>query len=201
MGQYYIPYVRKGDKEKTFSNKVDGDYNGYKLMEHSYWHNEYVGQVINEIFYNKSHVCWVGDYFEEDDYSQVNCDKEEVKRIGELTWRTKDAYEVKSTRRHVRFLDGCFLVNHTKQEYIDCDAYFEKNKIEEEWNGKIYHYAVNPLPLLTCSASHSGGCYRGINYDQCGIWFNDELEVILYGDLKKLIDQGYMEREFEFREE
>ena len=200
MGQYYEPYVERNGKVKVFSNKVDGDYNGLKLMEHSYWHNLYVAQVINEIFYNKAHVCWVGDYFDEDDYAQVNCDKETVKKIGELTWKTFDGKETESTRKNVRFLDGMCLVNHTKHEIIDCDQYFEKNKRLQKWQDEEWFECINPLPLLTCSASHSGGSYYGINKDQCGIWFNDELEVMLYGDALELEKQGYMKRDFEFKE-
>ena len=202
MGQYYIPYIERNGRGKKFSNKVDGEWTGLKLMEHSYNHNCYVGQVVNDLFYNKGRVCWVGDYYYEDDYDQVNCsDKALVKLIGELVWNEDSKLkEIKSTKKHVRFLDGCYLVNHTKHEFIDFDDYFKKNQIEEEWEGEIFHYCIHPLPLLTCTASHSGGCYEGINKDLCGIWFNDELEVVLYDTAHELEEQGYMKRDFEFRE-
>lgn len=203
MGQYYVGYVNHNGKEKAFDNRVDNDWQGVKLMEHSYRHNLYVGNVVNDLFYNKGKVCWVGDYYSEEDYSQINCDnKELVKAIGEFAWGTefKKAVYAKSTRKKVRFLDGCLIVNHTKKQILICDDYYEKNKWFEEWEGKQYPCAVHPLPLLTCSANHSGGSYYGINKDKCGIWFNDTLEIVLDYDLEKYMHKGYVIVEFEFHE-
>lgn len=201
MGQYYLPYVKRGsERPQVFSNKVSGDYNGLKLMEHSWFHNYYVGNVINDLFYNKAHVCWVGDYYYEDDYDQVNCDKETVKKIGEAVWQTNDKYEVPSIKENVRFLHGCLLVNHTKKCYIVCDDYQKINRVTETWEDREYECCVNPLPLLTCSASHSGGSYYGINKENCGIWFNDVIEVVLASDSDELDKNGYCEIMFEFKE-
>ena len=194
MGQYYLPYLVQGNEITVFDNKVDDDWVGLKLMEHSYWGNTYVGQVINALYYKKGNVCWVGDYYNEDDYSQVNCDKETVKMIGELVWKDNSPIEpTKGTKHTSRRLNHCLLVNHTKKLYIDCDNYFKQNKWVETYEGKKYNWCIHPLPLLTCTASHSGGSYYGINKDLCGTWFNDLLEVIdnepwEIEDLKK---QGY----------
>lgn len=202
MGQYYTPYVKQGKKEIKFSNVVDGDYNGLKLMEHSWWLNCYVGQVVNQIFYKKGNVAWVGDYYDEDDYAQVNCNKEEVKRIGELVHKkTSPLKETASHTRKARTLSDCLLVNHTKKLFINGNKYFKENKTVETWNGKDYDCCVHPLPLLTCSASHSGGSYYGINKDLCGTWFNDVLEVVFNWEEGKLIGKGYTEFEPKFREE
>lgn len=202
MGQYYLGYVRHDYmKPRVFSNKVDGDYNGLKLMEHSWWRNRYVGNVVNDLFYNKGRVCWVGDYYDDDDYAQVNCDdRETVKAIGESVWKN-EKNQIGSHKYKVRFLDGCLLVNHTKKEFIVCDDYYEQNKFIEHWNGKDYPCCIHPLPLLTCSASHSGGSYRGSHADRCGIWFNDEIEVVLDDEIDSLKEQGYSERLFEFKED
>lgn len=202
MGQYYIPYVKQGKKEIKFDNKVDGDYNGLKLMEHSWWLNCYVGQVVNQIFYKKGNVAWVGDYYNEDNYAQVNCNKEEVKRIGELVCNENSPLkETASHTRKARTLSDCLLVNHTKKLFINGNKYFKENKTVETWNGKDYDCCVHPLPLLTCSASHSGGSYNGINKDLCGTWFNDVLEVVFDWEEGKLIGKGYTEFEPKFREE
>lgn len=205
MGQYYFPYVQRGKTIKIFDNKVDGDYNGLKLMEHSWWRNQYVGNVINEIFYNKAHVCWVGDYYSEDDYYQVNCqDKNVVKEIGSITWGNDGKSEpkkVKCTKSKSKSLTDCLLVNHTKHEFINCNEYYEHNKYLEKWNDEECFSCVNPLPLLTCSASHSGGSYYGINKEQCGIWFNDVLEVVEDWDEESLLKKGYKKVMFEFKEE
>ena len=205
MGQYYSPYVQRGKTFKVFDNHVDGDWQGLKLMEHSWWRNQYVGNVINEIFYKKAHVCWVGDYYAEDDYRQANCqDKEIVKEIGSTTWGNDGKPEpkrIKCTKARSRSLTNYLLVNHTKHEFINGNEYYEHNKVLEKWNDEEWFSCVNPLPLLTCSASHSGGSYYGINKEQCGIWFNDVLEVVEDWDEKSLLEKGYKKVMFEFKEE
>lgn len=200
MGQYYKAYTKHfGNKPKVFDNKVDGDWNGLTLMEHSYYYNSYVGNVVNDLFYNKGKVCWVGDYYDENDYAQVNCDKEIVKKIGKDTWDNDDLYLVDSHKCNVRYLNNCLIVNHTKKLIIVCDKYYKANVYKrygiEEWDE-----CIHPLPLLTCSANHSGGSYYGINQHLCGTWFNDEIEVVLLWDINNLIDQGYQIVEYIFRE-
>ena len=199
MGQYYLGYVNHNGKIKVFDNRVDGEWAGLKLMEHSYWRNSYVGQMVNDIYYNKGQVCWVGDYYNEDDYSQVNCDKELVKSIGDLVWNKKTKL-IKSTRKNARSLVDNLLVNHTKKVFINGNRYFENNKWFEEWEGKQYAWCIHPLPLLTCSASHSGGSYYGINQNLCGTWFNDVIEVVEDYDEEDLIKKGYTEFKPKFSE-
>ena len=203
MGQYYFPYVERNGKRKVFDNHVDGDWTGLKLMEHSWWLNSMVGNVVNDLFYNKAKLCWVGDYYAEDNYAQANCDKEVVKKIGEFTWGNGDHKEPKHTdctRKNVRYLFNCLIVNHTKKKILDCDDYYERNKYVEKWNDEEWFECIHPLPLLTCSASHSGGSYYGINKEDCGIWFNDEIEIVLRWELDDLIKKGYSTVMFEFDE-
>lgn len=203
MGQYYLGYVNDSQNgiKQVFDNEVDDDYNGLKLMEHSWWRNRYVGNVVNNLFYERKRVCWVGDYYDEDGYAQVNCDRATVKEIGEFVWgEHQEEHLTKSSKTRVRFLDGCLLVNHTKKQFIICDDYYERNKFIEHWSGKDYPCVIHPLPLLTCSASHSGGSYRGTNSDLCGTWFNDEIEVVLDSEIEPLTEQGYTEVLPEFKE-
>ena len=200
MGQYYLGYVKHGEhKSKIFDNKVDGEWTGLKLMEHSYWHNSYVGNVVNDLFYNRGRVCWVGDYYDEDNYAQVNCDDTEtVKAIGTAVWNNRNHRKCSSAK--VRYLNNCLIVNHTKKLIIDCDDYYKNNVWVEKWNDEEWEECIHPLPLLTCTASHSGGSYYGINKEDCGTWFNDELEVVLRWDLNELVKQGYIVVTFEFSE-
>ncbi len=205
MGQYYLGYVNHNGKIKVFDNKVDVEYNGLKLMEHSYWKNNYVGQVVNDLFYNKGRACWVGDYYDEDDYSQVNCNnKELVKSIGWLVWDEKSKIKkTEGTKHNARRLTECILVNHTKRLYIVCKKYFENNKWIETYDGVDYEWCIHPLPLLTCSGNHSGGSYYGINQDLCGTWFYDELEVVYdyeEEDLKTLLEYKEFEPRFSERQ-
>ena len=199
MGQYYLGYVNHNGKMKVFDNHVDGDFTGLKLMEHSWWFNSMVGNVVNDLFYNKGQVCWVGDYYAEDDYSQVNCGKELVKAIGEFVWND-DNKNTKCTRKKVRYLNNCLIVNHTKKQVLVCDDYFNKNKYLEKWDDEEWEECIHPLPLLTCSANHSGGSYYGINKEDCGIWFNDVIEIVLSWELNNLLKKGYAKVMFEFKE-
>ena len=202
MGQYYLGYINRKNKIKVFDNKVDGEWTGLKLMEHSWWLNSMVGNVVNDLFYNKGQVCWVGDYYDEQDYSQVNCDKETVKTIGEYVWKDENDKPrmTKCSSKKVRYLTNCLIVNHTKKQIIVCDDYFEHNKYLEKWQDEEWFECIHPLPLLTCSASHSGGSYYGINKEDCGIWFNDVIEIVLGWELGKLLGKGYTKVMFEFKE-
>lgn len=201
MGQYYYGYVNNHNgKHKVFDNRVDKDWQGLKLMEHSWWLNDMVGNVVNELFYKKGQVCWVGDYYGMDDYAQINCGKELVKAIGEYVYNLKRKNYTKCTRKKVRYLYHCLIVNHSKKQILVCDDYYEENKFVEKYGDKEWISCIHPLPLLTCSASHSGGSYYGINRDKCGIWFNDVIEVVLDSELTKLLSDGYKEVMFEFKE-
>ena len=200
MGQYYLPYVKTGNKIKVFDNKVDGDYNGLKLMEHSYWLNRFVGNVVNELYYNKSRVCWVGDYYDECLGEQPNCDDDElILRIGKRVWSDKAKIEESHANNSVS-LDHLILVNHTKKIFIVGDNYYHRNKWMETWDNKPFAWCVHPLPLLTCTSSHAGGSYYGINKDLCGTWFYDLLEVVDENDLDDLEEKGYIEFKVEFTE-
>lgn len=203
MGQYYLGYVNRNGKRKVFDNYVEKDWQGMKLMEHSWWLNSMVGNVVNDLFYNKGKVCWVGDYYAEDDYAQVNCGEELVKEIGEYVWGDGDnekPIRTKCTRKKVRYLYNCLLVNHTKKQILVCDDYYQNNKFVEKWQDEDIYCCIHPLPLLTCSASHSGGSYYGTNQNQCGCWFNDEIEVVLAWELDGLLKKGYTKVMFEFKE-
>lgn len=199
MGQYYYAYLNRGGKKKVFDNSVDGDWQGLKLMEHSWWLNPMVANVVNDLYYNKAKLGWVGDYYEEDNYNQINCDAHTVKAIGDFVWNTQN--KIKCTLKKVRYLTYCLIVNHTKKQILVCDDYYKNNKFIEKWDNEEWENCIHPLPLLTCTASHSGGSYYGINKDQCGIWFNDEIEIVLYEELNKLLKDGYTTVMFEFKEE
>ena len=203
MGQYYLGYVNHNGKRKVFDNYVEEDWQGLKLMEHSWWLNSMVGNVVNDLFYNKGKVCWVGDYYAEDDYAQINCGEELVKEIGEYVWGDGDnekPIRTKCTRNKIRYLYNCLLVNHTKKQILVCDDYYQNNKFIVKWEDKDVSYCIHPLPLLTCSASHSGGSYYGENQNQCGCWFNDEIEVVLVWELDSLLKKGYTKVMFKFKE-
>lgn len=193
MGQYYLPLINRNGKITVYSNIVGKKYIGLKLMEHSYWRNGLVGEVVNSLFYNRARVCWVGDYYDEDNCNQVNCnDADTVRKIGLAVWGENREERKKCAIKHTRTLSDCLLVNHTKKVFIRGNEYYENNKIVEEYEGKKYDYAIHPLPLLTCTASHSGGSYHSeTGAEFIGTWFNDEISVVMCYEESELLSKGF----------
>ena len=66
MGQYYKP-MSLDTKEYLVSHKYG---NGLKLMEHSYYKNNFVAEVIHLLMneWNTHQVLWSGDYSDNADY-------------------------------------------------------------------------------------------------------------------------------------
>ena len=166
MGQYYRPILTDVDGNiKVYNRDVDGEYTLAKLMEHSWWLNEFVGTICNKIFCKQHRVAWVGDYA--DDADSVN----EISEDG-LKWFHKTAWKRKGrgVKKDILYLDGLYLVNHTKEIYMDCNIY----KSECNRDGWIIH----PLPLLTAIGNGlGGGDYRGINEDYVGSWAYDRISI------------------------
>lgn len=190
MGQYYTPYIKQGKKQIAINNHTiaeDGtdNWHGLKLMEHSWFENPLVNNVMTLIYHKKGKVCWVGDYWKEVLDNQVNCkDRELITQIANYAENDKRQIRVKDV--NALDLEGKVLVNHTKHTFIDLDKYFDACKKPEVWKGETYFWCVHPLPLLTCTESSCGGSYYGVNGHLCGTWFNDELEVIDKGEEKEL---------------
>ena len=182
MGQYYRPILTNAnDYERVYNRNVDGKYTMAKLMEHSWWYNEFVSTICNKLFKNPMKVVWVGDYANDSKY--VNgLEKDELVRLCKKAWKGK-GYGVKKKEL---YLDGMYLVNHTKKIYLNCDEYRKTC----ESNGWIIH----PLPLLTAIGNGlGGGDYWGNDYD-VGSWANDVISV------EKNIPNGYKAEEYIFME-
>ena len=92
-------------------------------------------------------------------------------------------------------LEGKYLVNHTKQIYLDCDAYYERCKVKQYGD----YWCIHPLSLLTCIGNGmGGGDYRSPSddstYDEVGTWAWDEISI------DDAIPEGYAETEITFKE-
>ena len=153
MGQYYTAFT-----------KIDGEYNSYgfwghlKLMEHSWWKNDWVNLISESIYHNRGNVAWIGDYAEEEEIAPFD--------IPDGLNRTvlNDSTVCDFT------LNGKFLVNHTKGVYLDCTKYYNANE-KNDW-------CIHPLPLLTAVGNgRGGGDYWGFKPGQVGVWAWNELEV------------------------
>lgn len=166
MGQYYMPYIKKGNKVKIFYSH---DYNnGLKLMEHSYINNNFVNVIANEITEKPCRVVWVGDYAELEDFK--NCTEKQAEKVIKKAWKDEQQPLVKDGKQEFDwYFLSHYLVNFDKKEYIYMGG--KRNK----W-GNI----ISPLPLLTAVGNgKGGGDYRGINMNKVGLWAYDRLQLMI----------------------
>ena len=166
MGQYYRPIC--GDEYglncKVFDRSVNGEYTLAKLMEHSWWQNPFVN-AFSEFLYNEpSRVAWVGDYADEpDDFDFPNCSAFYVPCYKEVWGETIKPVGVASSDFN---LDGKFLLNHDRQQFVDLDEYKAASVDKDGW-------CIHPLPLLTAIGNDRGGgdFHEGnTGFDCVGIW-------------------------------
>ncbi len=197
MGQYYIPTLisQNGAIHSLYSHSYN---NGLKLMEHSYIGNDFVNAVCTQIWHNPTVIAWIGDYSDEP-YEGEYCKdipKDRFMEIYRVVWGENN----ESTRIHPKpyghlTMKNCrrYLVNHTKQIYIDMQEYIQRNQWHESgtWtkiykNGRVdqkhydYNSCIHPLPLLTaCGNGRGGGDYHDCfpDYDKVGTWAFCEIEL------------------------
>ena len=106
----------------------------------------------------QQNLFWCGDYADDQAIHHYiwNCDNE------------------KSLPNPEEFtLDGKFIINHSRKEYIDCDKYKERSLDKDGW-------CIHPLPLLTALGNGRGGgdYYENCpNVEQVGCWAGDLISV------------------------
>uniref|UniRef100_A0A6C0CSN7 Uncharacterized protein n=1 Tax=viral metagenome TaxID=1070528 RepID=A0A6C0CSN7_9ZZZZ len=153
MGQYYFAVVlaEKSDAEyiRTFLDP-SMYYNGSKLTEHSYIHNNFMKIVENLIgpsgMFYKTRIVWAGDYAD----NEPNSDKN-LHSMCEA--KTPFVY-------NEPIVSYTYIVNHTKKVYV-------KKKD-----------GLHPLPLLTAEGNgRGGGDYDGPNMDMVGTWARDVISM------------------------
>lgn len=156
---------------KAYNIQVNGEYTLAKLMEHSWWFNEFVSTITRMLYHNPMRIAWVGDYADDpDDYDFDEDGQIMLKKIYEAAW-VEDS-KLLGVKKDMLQLDGKFLVNHTDKIYVDCDQY--RSLSDSDDTGWIIH----PLPILTCIGNGLGcGDYEGINMDYVGSWYMSEISV------------------------
>lgn len=159
MGQYYKPALVQSGEIKVFDRTVkpECEYVMAKLTEHSWWQNPTCNAVAKMLYRKTGRLFWCGDYAE-DAFSQ-------------MVWNWQCDLSLENPEGFT--LDGKYIVNWTKGQYIDCDKYKEEYKDKEGW-------VMHPLPLLTAQGNgQGGGDYHDsfINFDKVGIWAGDDISV------------------------
>jgi len=174
MGQYYHVIARDA---KTGTDKVydlqttalkrgkDGfpvnydNYTGLKLMEHSYWPNDFCRSFAATLVDHPQKVCWCGDYAEEEECKELGFDYNDI-------WG--DNAKASPVELSDFTLDSVkYLVNNDKKCYVVLADYKEKST-EDGWT-------TFPISLLTALGNgRGGGDYRKEN-SLVGSWAFDEI--------------------------
>lgn len=184
MGQYYRALTQKENKRYTVYNRdviVDGEpeYTVAKLLEHSWWLNDFVNAVCKDIYdAGKLRVAWIGDYADDyvDNFGELNgLTKKKIHRLAEYCWKSDGIAVMPSDF----LLEGKYLVNYTKDVYVDCDRYFEHSK--KLWNNEVW--TIHPLSILTCIGNGLGGgdftyTTEDTTTDLIGAWAWDFIGIV-----------------------
>lgn len=164
MGQYYNAFING----QAYAQYCDKEYVMAKLMEHSWWNNNYVLSIASKLWRKKGRLAWVGDYADEckqwrEEYSSCHTDE----ALKNLKWNgfTLDG--------------GKALVNYDKKQIVNLIDYREK--AEDDW------WIINPLPLLTAVGNGlGGGDYHGSQMELVGSWAYDEISI---EPISKVLDE------------
>lgn len=158
MGQYYQAIVRDAKKstDKVYSPMDFGC--GYKLMEHSYWPNDFCRAVAATLVDHPQKVCWCGDYAEEEECANLGFDYHRV-------WNGGNADHLDSTDFTLDSVK--YLVNNDKKCYVVLADYKEKST-EEGWT-------TCPISLLTALGNGRGGGDYHKENSLIGSWAFDEI--------------------------
>lgn len=194
MGQYYHQVLETKDKNgnkvrKYFNTQIyewfetgkSNYYNGLKLMEHSWWRNDFCTRLAKKLRNKPSRLAWVGDYADEEECRKFGFDYEDV-------WGGQDEDYFTVMKETDFTLDKVkYLVNLDKKCYIDLAEY--KKKSEDDF------WVVFPLSLLTAIGNgRGGGDYSGTCMEYVGAWTFDLIEFT------NKIPSGFVKEEVYFKE-
>ena len=171
MGQYYHT-VSLDAKNYLTAHDHDGgyDFNGIKLMEHSYIGNSLTAAVENLIkkggAWYEHRIVWAGDYADPEP-DTITEEKPNGENLYDLI-KNKLIVPVEDQKRNGRLR---YLVNLDKNEFVDL------YKVQAD----DYDLKIHPLPLLTCEGNgRGGGDFRTENEDYLnliGSWARNRVTI------------------------
>lgn len=192
MGQYFKP-INLDKKESIYT----WDYaSGLKLMEHSYFYNPVVVEVMILLMGNwkGNRMVWSGDYSENAD---EEWDKKEFPKVKPRSFKyerkNSDITESDFEKKLKPFIENLskdhVLVNQDKKIYCQLDC------CRENKSG----FRISPLPLLLANSNgQGGGDYRGEkDIEKVGTWAYDHIAVLPIQD----IPEDYKKETYDFNEE
>lgn len=183
MGQYYVTILTRNDKTRIYSPVVNGDWQGLKLTEHSWFENDYMSVIAKKILKKPTRVIWCGDYAEDEELQKFLPEY----KVSEVQRKNTG---VTSKSINNKILKNKYLVNHDKQIYIDLNRYYS---IADEFNSEVDKgWIINPISILTALGNNRGGgdYYDGDRttcFDKVGTWAYDliSLETEIPKDFKE----------------
>ena len=169
MGQYYRQAIEQDGNLDIFDTQTVNDWNGLKLMEHSWIGNSFMDAISERIHNKPANIVWCGDYADEpQDFVTIDWinyetiypkDGRKRQRLEELPERFDYSHK--------------YLVNHTNRCYVDFDLYMSKCKDKDGW-------ILHPLSLLTAVGNgRGGGDYNKdcADYYMVGAWAGNNIEI------------------------
>jgi len=159
MGQYYI--AASIDKKQCVHPF------GAKLMEHSWIGNAFMNKIQQLLSpgnpWYKTRIVWTGDY------SDIGLFTEDPER--NLYDLASDEFENLTESTTVDGPDTVYIVNHTKNMYIDLSKVSSVEAGDEDWNKG---WKIHPLSILTSSGNgRGGGDYKDDDDENVGSWAGD----------------------------
>ena len=143
MGAYYMASDNKNMLDIKGSHYL-------KLMEHSYFYNNYVGSVLRVYYNNPQPLVWLCDYYSPDDEEYIP----DIK-----TWDDLEKKIIPNIKK-IKVLDSIFedfyILNHTQKLFINPKKLIELYKREGQED-----FFIHPIPILTNSneGAMGGGDY------------------------------------------
>ena len=153
MGQYYKQAIEQDGNLDIFDTQTVNDWNGRKLMEHSWIGNSFMDAISERIHNKPANIVWCGDYADEpQDFVTIDW-------INYETIYPKDGRKPQRLKELPERFDYShkYLVNHTNKCYVDFDLYMSKCKDKDGW-------ILHPLSLLT-AVGNGRGAWAGNNIE------------------------------------
>lgn len=193
MGQYYnILTQNKQGKFKLYNRSVNNEYMFAKLTEHSWIGNDFMDSFCNLLINNPIRIAWVGDYANDLEELPNEIDSETLKELYKKTYKTLKAVTVdKADLDYEKY----YLVNHTKNIYIDLSTYIKENIYKDHFD---WNWCLHPLSLLTALGNGlGGGDYHGTNESLIGSWAWDYISL---EEKETFNNTGYVKAKYNFKE-
>ena len=180
MGAYYTPAALINEEELTYQT-IKSMNSGVKLMEHSYFNNDFIDGALFMIeigpWKNRS-FTWACDYCEDivcadkNIYELSHDHNLDVSNINKSFDYYKDDEDKGNFEHFKGSYNNVIILNNSKKEYLDLSEYIFNYKFDKKW-------MTHPFSLLTNSETNSmgGGDYHMEN-DFRGVWAGDKFEIV-----------------------